>query len=260
MVSLILLSILASVMVISIIATIYFIERKIKTLVHVFFTYFILIMMLFMLVGAFIYLYSPSETTMGVAVAINMISMIVILAYFFSQAENLSKETKMTQSVLAPLAVLLVVNEVMMGAVFSLSQLGVSNFSTLYSALNNSLNSVWFFYPMMAEMVATVLIIFTSIPEVDLKDVIPLIGITTFPPTVFRIPIWVYTSVVFDTAFAILGIVKGKREWKILYFTILISTLAVIFNNYLVFAFAIAGSMVYFYDFIFCNYKNKLTN
>ncbi len=253
MVSLLLLIILASIMVSAIIGTIYYIENKVNTYVHLFFSYFILIMMALMLIGAIIYLYSPSNLSLGIAVAINMVSMIIILAFFFSVAENLSKQVTTSPKILYSLSSLLVLNEALMGAAFSLAEYGNTYFLSVIEDINVSLNNVWFFYPMMVEMLFTIVIIILNFNQLEdyIYYVIPLIGIAAFPPTILNFNIWIYSALVIDIFFAAYGFLKSNSAWKVIYSILVISMIPIIFNVNLFFGLAISISMVYFYQFLF---------
>lgn len=259
MVSLLLLVFLASIMVVAIIGVIYYIENKLNTYIHLFFSYFILIMMALMLVGAIIYLSSPSNVTLGIAVAINMISMIVILAFFFSVAENLSKQITLSSKILYSLASLLVLNEALMGTTFSLAEFGKSYFFSITEDMAISLNSIWFFYPMMIEMLFTLVIGIVNFNQIGdyVYYVIPLIGIAAFPPTVLNFNVWIYSALAIDIFLAIYGIMKSKLIWKILYAILIITLIPILFNINIFFGLGIAISMVYFYRSLFMEARIK---
>ncbi|WP_238842131.1 hypothetical protein [Sulfolobus sp. E11-6] len=162
---LILLSFFASIMALAI-ATILYSVAIVSTKIGTFFLYFSLTMMLTMLIGASIYLFSPSNETFGIAFGINMASMILLLGYFFAVAENLAERMNFNGYHFYTLSALAVINEVLMGLTFGLAQFGAKPFSTIILGLYNSLNSYWFFYPMMAEMLSLYLIAYIKI-EID---------------------------------------------------------------------------------------------
>lgn len=233
----------SSLMVAIIVVLLYFIY-KVSTKLGVFFLYFSFTMMAFMLVGASIYLYQPSETDLGIAVGINMVSMILLLAYFFAVAEKLTEKFKLRDVHYYSLASLVIVNEGLMGLTFGLAQFGRDPFTNVESALYNSLNSYWFFYPMMAEMLSLFFILMNKgrAPV----ELFPLVGITAFPPTIFtNLLIWRGTSIVMDFGLSMLGLTfKGK--WRIVYFVTALSVITTIYTPWIFDVTIIAGMVLYY--------------
>ncbi|MQL56216.1 hypothetical protein [Acidianus ambivalens] len=257
MVSIYLLSILAGVMVVAIIGIIYFVENVMRNYVHVFFTYFALIMMALMLLGAIIYLYSPSELTLGIAVGINMVFMIVILGYFFAIADEIEEKKNPISNIHRYfIALMLVINEALMGTTFTLAQFGNNIFSSPLQDVSSSLDSIWFFYPMMIEMLSLFIIAYVNNYDNDkLMMLIPFIGITSFPPLLFNINAWKMSSIIIDIALGILGFMKSEKNWKLIYSVLILSVLTSTISLKPVFCIAIAFTMVYYYFFIFEKYK-----
>ncbi|ARM75558.1 hypothetical protein [Acidianus manzaensis] len=250
MVSLYLLVFFASIMVTTIIGVIYYTETKVENYTQLFFSFFVLIMMSLMLIGAIVYLYSPSTFSLGIAVAINMISMIIILAFFFSVAENLSKQVIITNKINITFSILIVINEALMGGAFSLAQLGKYAFSNAVTDISISLNSIWFFYPMMIEMLFTIVLgIFLS--KNEFYDLIyfalPLIAVSAFPPTILNFSLWTYSAIGIDIIFVAYGILKSNKTWKILYSILTLSLIPIIFNIDIFFGSIMSILMVFYY-------------
>lgn len=241
------LSLFASVMVAFIVLILYYIE-KIKTYIGVFFIYFGLLMMLTMFIGAVIYLYSPSNTSLAIAFGVNMAIMVSVLAYFFIVAEKIaSQRFNGEKKHILSFAILVVLNEILMGTTFSLAQFGLKYFLTLYDAFNTSINSVWFFYPMMAEMLAIYLIHYLK--GFYFKELFPLIGIATFPPTVFNFTDWVYSSLVLSLGFSLLGVLTAKNIWRYIYIVLAIGTITTLLNP-VPYDLIIIFSMILYYRYV----------
>ncbi|AWR99157.1 hypothetical protein [Metallosphaera hakonensis] len=241
--SLFLLIILASLMVTAIVGLIYAVF-KVTTKIGLFFVYFGFLMMLFMLVGASIYLFKPTETSLGIAVGINMVSMILLIGYFFAVAEQLSEKINLRWYHYYSLSVFVVVNELMMGLTFGLAQFGVAQFSTVISGLYYSFNSYWFFYPMMAEMLFIYLIALSK--GINNTELFPLIGVATFPPVIFQdLLIWRYISLFMTLGFSAVGLMF-KGRWRYLYILIIVGVVSTLITPWL-FDLAIALSMVEYY-------------
>ncbi|BDC17668.1 hypothetical protein HS5_05580 [Acidianus sp. HS-5] len=245
-------------MIIAIVGILYFVENVMRNYVHLFFVYFALLMMALMLLGASIYLYSPSSLTLGVAVGINMVFMIVILGYFFAIADEISeKKTPISDFHKYFIALLLVINEALMGTTFTLAQVGKSIFISPLEDISSSLNSVWFFYPMMVEMLSVFMFAYTTNYDSGklLISLIPLIGITSFPPLLFDLNIWKLSSIFIDIALGVLGIMTSEKSWKYAYLFIILSVITTAINLKPIFCITIASIMVYYYSFIFEKYK-----
>ncbi|AWR96932.1 hypothetical protein DFR86_04735 [Acidianus sulfidivorans JP7] len=258
--SLSLLIFFASIMVTAIAGIIYYTEMKTRTYVQLFFSFFVLIMMYLMLVGAIVYLYSPSTFSLGIAVAINMIPMIIILALFFSIAENLSRQIILTRKINIAFSLLLVLNEALMGGVFSLAQLGISVFKNVVVDISIPLNSVWFFYPMMIEMLFTIILSSTLSKDTFYNLIyfaFPAIGVAAFPPTILNFNLWIFSALGIDMIFVIYGILKANKEWKILYSLLMISLIPIIFNFYIFFGIMMSVIMVFYYYTILSELRVK---
>jgi hypothetical protein len=233
----------SSLMVAVIVVLLYYVYRVITKL-GVFFLYFSFVMMAFMLVGASVYLYSPSETSLGVAVGVNMASMILLLAYFFAVAERLTEEFTMREVHYYSLAGLVVLNEGLMGLTFGLAQFGRTPFSDLALALYNSLNSYWFFYPMMAEMLSLYFILLSR--RRAPLELFPLIGITAFPPTIFTgLLIWRYTALVMGLGMSALGL-TFKSRLRLLYIVTILGVITTVYTPWLFDTSIIAGMVLYY--------------
>ncbi|MBB5254286.1 hypothetical protein [Sulfurisphaera ohwakuensis] len=245
MVSLIILSVLASIMVMAIIATLIFAING-RSYTRVFFVYFILGMMMLMLVGAVLYLLSPSQESLEIAFGINMIYMIIVLAYYFMIAEDISNRVINNLKLHSvALGILVVINEILMGTTFTLAQYGRGLFTTVLSSVYYSVNSLWFFYPMMVEMLG--LYLYHFIRGDIFKNLFALIGVATFPPTIFSFYEWVYTSIGFSVIFSIIGILNSDKTWKIIYGLLALTTLLVFISPYPYDAMIII-SMIFYYS------------
>ncbi|MCH1771239.1 MULTISPECIES: hypothetical protein [Metallosphaera] len=242
-VSLVLLIGIASLMVAIIVALLYYVF-KVTTKIGTFFLYFAFFMMAFMLVGASIYLFNPTETNLGIAVGVNMASMILLLGYFFAVAERLTERIEFKWYHYYSLSGLVVVNEALMGLTFGLAQFGVKSFSSLVSAVDNSLNSYWFFYPMMAEMLSLYLISLSR--GRNNLSLFPLIGISTFPPVIFQnLLIWRYFSLIASLGFSVVGI-TFKGYWRYIYVVLALGSLLSIITPWL-FDLGILAGMIEYY-------------
>lgn len=255
MISLALLIGIASLMVAVIVFILYYIEN-IKSMIGLYFSYFGLVMMLSMFIGAIIYLYNPSNITLAIAFAENMVIMISFLAYFFIIAEELVKQPiRNLRYHIYVLSTLAVLNEILMGSTFVLAQFGKSLFSSVYSSFYSSVNSYWFFYPMMVEMLSLYLIQY--IRGVNLKSLLPLIGVTSFPPTAFNIREWFLFGVVMTMAVSALGIVSsGRNLWRYIYSIILLATLGT-FINPIPYDICVIIAMILYYSTIFSSTMMK---
>lgn len=244
---LIVLSLIASIMVAVIVVILYYME-KIRTYVGVFFVYFSLAMMLTMFLGASIYLFSPSTLSLAIAFGINMAVMITTLAYFFTIAEELVNKSFNGLNIhIISFSVLVVLNEILMGSTFGIAQFGREYFITPYDAFYYSINSYWFFYPMMAEMLAFYLIHY--IKGMVYKELFPLIGVAAFPPTAFSYFQWFYSATFFSLAFSTIGILTSKGIWRYVYLGVIIGVL-LNFINAIPYDLIIITSMVMYYSHI----------
>jgi hypothetical protein len=214
MVGLALLIPFAAAMVVAIVVVLAYTSR-VRTEVGLFFLYFAFIMMITMLVGASVYFLSPGQATLGVAVGINMGAMVVALTYFFSTAESLTKKVNMNRLIMGSIAALVVLNEGLMGTTFGLAQFGSGGFLTPLQGFLSSINSYWFFYPMMAEMLSLYLILDRR--GVKLGAAYALVGATAFPPTAFDLPQWRLITPVLSLGASILGLLGSKRTWRWIY-------------------------------------------
>ncbi|BBD72219.1 hypothetical protein HS1genome_0608 [Sulfodiicoccus acidiphilus] len=234
---------LAGVMVVAIVAVLSYVSR-VKTQVGLFFLYFAFIMMITMLIGASVYLYSPSDTTLGVAVGVNMAAMIAALSYFFSTAESLTRRVVLRDFVLGTVAALVVLNEGLMGTTFGLAQFGTSPFSTPFEGFLSSVNSYWFFYPMMAEMLSLYLILERR--GVRLGAAYALVGATAFPPTAFDLTQWRLVTPFLTLMVCGLGLLLSKGVWRGVYAAVAASAMMTFFTE-VPYDLAIAVAMGYFY-------------
>jgi len=241
---LIVLSFIASIMVIIIVLILYYIE-KIKTYVGVFFIYFSLVMMITMFIGASVYLISPSTLWLAIAFGINTFTMIPLIVYFLLKVSKFSN-TKFNRERLhiVIFSLLLVLNEILMGSTFGIAQFGPSKFSTLYYAFYYSINSYWFFYPMMAEML--VLYLLHYLRGLTYREVFPLIGVAAFPPTAFDYQDWFYSALIFSLGFSVFGIMISKDLWRYVY-SVLAVCILILFFNTIAYDVAIITSMILYY-------------
>ncbi|WP_422398137.1 hypothetical protein [Sulfolobus tengchongensis] len=211
-----------------IILILYYIE-KIKTYVGVFFIYFSLIMMITMFVGASLYLFYPSTSSLAIAFGINAFLMIPLIAYFLMTIRKLvNRHFRGERTHIVFFSILLVVNEVLMGSTFGIAQFGPSRFITPYYAFYYSINSYWFFYPMMAEMLA--LYILHYLKGLTYREVFPLIGAVAFPPTAFDYSEWFYSALIFSLGFSLVGVISSKKIWRYMYSALAVAILLLLIN------------------------------
>lgn len=246
MTSPLLLSFVAGGMVAAIVAVL-IMAANARTYTRMFFVYFALGMMILMLSGAALYLYYPSEETLGIAFGVNMVYMLGVLAYYFIIAEEVSGRELSNfglHSVL--IGVLVVVNEALMGATFTLAQYGRGPFSTPLASLYNSINSYWFFYPMMAEMLG--LFLYHLSRGYLLKSLFPLVEMTAFPPTLFSPFNLVLASSGLSVASSLLGIYySGDSVLKAAYGILAVVSAAALVTPYPYDAAVVASMALYFY-------------
>ncbi|BCU67730.1 hypothetical protein HS7_11670 [Sulfolobales archaeon HS-7] len=195
---------------------------KTTTLLHLLLVYFGFFMMIVMFISAFIYLENPSRFSIGVAIAFSNVTMIGFLVYLFDKVRKKSF-SGLTTGTLIVLSILAVLSEVTMSLTFGVVYYGVHAFGTLYSSFYYAVNSPWFFYPMMTEMISLFLIEYVS--GTTHRELLPLIGIAAFPPTIFDFNQWVYTAVVMSIVFSVLGIISSKDELRLVYVLIGISAI-----------------------------------
>jgi len=207
-------------MVAIIVYTLYSVSYKIKTWIGLFFAFFVLIMMITMFIGAIAYLLSPSNISLAEAIIVNNASMLILLVYLFMNAKKLASNKDFSKIHIFSLSILTVLNEILMGGAFSLAYFGIKYFLT-------SLNSYWFFYPMMAEMLALYLIDYLK--SRANKELFALIGITTFPPTILNFSQWIYSSIFIDVILSLIGIINSRGLWRYLYIITAISVVSTLF-------------------------------
>lgn len=242
-------------MIAVIVYTLYSVSYKIKTYVGLFFSFFVLIMMITMFLGALIYLFSPTNISLAEAIIINNASMLILLVYLFLNGKKLAKSSSFSSSHIITLSVLTVLNEILMGATFSLADFGIKFFSSLYTSVLTTLNSYWFFYPMMIEMLSLYLVDYLK--RNAKKELFPLIGITTFPPTVFNFSQWIYSSIVISFVLSLLGIINSKNVWRYVYLITAISILTTLLLP-IIFDIVIVIDMVLYY-FYLLRHKSKVS-
>ncbi|BAB66951.1 hypothetical protein STK_18600 [Sulfurisphaera tokodaii str. 7] len=214
-------------MVAIIVYTLYSVSYKIKTWIGLFFAFFVLIMMITMFIGAIAYLLSPSNISLAEAIIVNNASMLILLVYLFMNAKKLASNKDFSKIHIFSLSILTVLNEILMGGAFSLAYFGIKYFLTFYSAFLTTLNSYWFFYPMMAEMLALYLIDYLK--SRANKELFALIGITTFPPTILNFSQWIYSSIFIDVILSLIGIINSRGLWRYLYIITAISVVSTLF-------------------------------
>ncbi len=252
MVSLITLVIIASLMILAIIGAVYFVERKMQTYTHVFIVEFFMLMMATMFIGAMIYLYNPSTFSLGIGVGINMVSMIIALAAFFSVAENLSRPIR-DRKIVPLISISIVIDEILMGSTFQIAESG--KFLSLIQGIDSSLNSVWFFYPMMIEMLFLFLINLNKFSGTKLPlNLFPVIVVTALPPTLIHIPLWEYYSALIDIAVLGYGTFISSMSWKFFY-TMMGLGVMLTFITGIPFGVSLSASMMYYYYSIFSSIK-----
>lgn len=248
------LSLIASVMVFVIVYTLYSMMYRIKSNMGLFLVYFVLIMMVSMFIGALIYLFTPTNISLAEAIIINNGLMLVLFVYLFLNAKKLAKRLDLSPFHSLSVSTLTVVNEILMGATFSLASFGITYFSSLSSSILVTLNSYWFFYPMMAEMLSLYLIDYAK-GKVR-KELFPVIGITTFPPTLFNFSQWVYSSIVIDLVLSLLGIINSKGVWRYIYLLTAISVISTAVTP-IFFDLVVVAVMILFYFYLFNWSKNS---
>ncbi|MEM0071937.1 MAG: hypothetical protein QXR86_01000 [Metallosphaera sp.] len=233
---------LASLMVVIIVVILYYVF-KVRTKLGLFFLYFGFFMMSLMLIGASVYLFNPSQTNLGIAVGLNMTSMVLLLAYFFAVAEKLTENVNLKWYHLYSLSSLVVFNEALMGLTFGLAQFGKEPFLTPVSAMYNSLNSVWFFYPMMVEMLTLYLILLKRGNNLSL---FPFIGVAAFPPVIFQdLIIWRYFSLLASLGFSILGL-TFKGTWRYIYLLTTVGSISTLFTPWIYDVAILVGMIAYY--------------
>lgn len=236
---------IASVMVVVIVAILYMSER-VKNYAGLYLVYFLLGMMAIMFLSAIYYLYYPSSLSLALAFLTNSIYMVSLLVPFFLIAKKLaSKEYRGGHEIY--ISVLAVINEFLMGYTFNLAYLGRTYFENTLDVFNYSVNSFWFFYPMMAEMLSLYIINYIRNGNVR-KDLFPLIGIATFPPILLAVPYWVYSTIAITLGLCLIGLFNSKEMGlRIVYLILVIGTLLTFFTPYL-YELAILSGMVLYYQ------------
>ncbi|BBG23062.1 hypothetical protein IC006_0346 [Sulfuracidifex tepidarius] len=259
MVSLVTLVVIASLMVLAIIGVIYFVERKMQTYTHVFMAEFFMLMMATMFVGAMIYLYNPSTFSLGIGVGINMVSMIIALAAFFSVVDNLSRPIK-DKRIFPLISLSIVIDEILMGSTFQLAESG--KFVSPIQGIDSSLNSVWFFYPMMTEMLFLFLVKLNGLSGNKLPlYLLPVIVVTAMPPTLLQVPLWRYYSIFIDIAFLGYGMISSSiPSWRVLYALIGIGIVSTFLGTGIPFGISLSVSMIYYYYSIFSSSKKEISD
>ncbi|MCY0873622.1 MAG: hypothetical protein OWQ47_01635, partial [Acidianus infernus] len=106
-------------------------------------------------------------------------------------------------------------------------------------------NGGWFFYPMMVEMLSIYLIHY--IEGEFRKDLFPLIGITSFPPTLIDNIKWFYSSLAISLALSGLGVINSKGFIRWIYVILILSLLLLLFKVYIIYDVAITVSMITYY-------------
>ena len=240
---LLLFSLIASVMVVVIVAILY-LSEKVKNYAGLFLVYFLLGMMISMFASAVYYLYNPSSLSLALAFLTNSIYMVLFLVPFFLNAKKLSLRVYSGGHELF-ISILAVINEFLMGYTFNLAYLGKSYFNNALNVFQYSVNSYWFFYPMMAEMLSIYIINYLKF-NVARKDLFPLIGITTFPPILLNDTYWVYSTMVISLGLCVIGLTSKDKVLKTVYLTLLFAIVSVILTPLLYEAVILIGMVSYY--------------
>ncbi|BCU70340.1 hypothetical protein [Stygiolobus caldivivus] len=241
---LLLFSSIASVMVIGIVLILYLFER-IKNYAGLFLVYFLLGMMISMFLSAIYYLYYPSSISIAIAFLTNSIYMVSLLVPFFLNAKRLaSKEYNGGHEIYV--STLAVVNEFLMGYAFNLAYLGKNYFENGIDIFNYSIDSYWFFYPMMAEMLSLYIINYMKNESVR-RDLFPLIGIATFPPILLNETYWIYSTVIISLGLCFIGVISSKdKTIKIVYLALAIGTVLTFYTSLLYEVLILVGMVMYY--------------
>ena len=254
MASLFLLSLIASAMVVAIVTILYLVE-KVKSYAGFWFIIFLLVMMISMFVSASIYLYSPSSVSLALAFLTNSVIMIAFLVPFFIKAKELAMKRYNGRDD-GYISVLAVLNEVIMGYTFELAQYGKSVFSTPFSYFTLSVNNYWFYYPMMAEMFALFLIYYLrGVKQEVLTQLLPIVGITAFPPILLNDKTWFYSSLILSLGFCALGF---KSRLSYLYIAMAVALLTTFFTP-VVYELVLLYSMYTYYTTVFSVTRNTIS-
>jgi len=172
---------------------------------------FVLTMMVSMFLGASVYLFYPSSLSLSAILGENMFVMVLGLIYVF---ENLQRPAKTVSGVWwrFALAILIVLNEFLMGFVFNTAQNGASILKLgsdfLKSLVNDSVNNYWFFLPLAAELV--------SVKKITKRlFYVFLAASMAFSPTILTSKLWHEASMI-ATAALWVGFFFGIKRWRYL--------------------------------------------
>jgi len=231
-----LLSIIAGVMIIAIVFLLHEAER-VKSKLGFSLVFFGFVMMITMFLGASFYLLSPSNLSLAEAILINNFTMIAYILLVFPFIKKFKVKFEMSSISSLSVSLLAVANEILMSLTFNIA-CGVSNLFYF------TFNSGWFFYPMMAEMLSIYLIHY--IKGEFRKDLFPLIGITSFPPTLIDNAKWFYSSLAISLALSGLGVINSKGFIRGIYVALILSLL-LLFKVYIIYDVVITVSMITYY-------------
>ncbi len=209
------------------------------------------IMMITMFIGASLYLISPTSVSLAEAILLNNFTMVAYILSVFPFLKKFKVRFSLSASLSILVSLLAVVNEIMMSLTFNIA----CKFPDL---LYETFNGGWFFYPMMAEMLSLFLIHY--IKGKFFRCLFPLIGITSFPPTLLDNAKWFYSALAISLILTLIGIIESKSLVKIIY-AILIISLISLFAFPQLYDSAIVTSMVtFYYTILLDNDKNVKLN
>ncbi|MUM65643.1 hypothetical protein D1867_10400 [Acidianus infernus] len=232
-----LLSIIAGVMVAIIVFLLHEAER-VKSKLGFSLVIFGFVMMITMFLGASFYLLFPSKLSLAEAILINNFTMVAYILLVFPFIKKFKVKFEMNSISSLSISLLAVANEILMSLTFNIA-CEVNNL--FYFTFNGG----WFFYPMMVEMLSIYLIHY--IEGEFRKDLFPLIGITSFPPTLIDNIKWFYSSLAISLALSGLGVINSKGFIRWIYVILILSLLLLLFKVYIIYDVAITVSMITYY-------------
>ncbi|BDC17908.1 hypothetical protein [Acidianus sp. HS-5] len=172
------------------------------------------IMMITMFIGATLYLISPTSLSLAEAVLINNFTMLAYILSVFPFLRGFKVKFSLSSLSSILVSLLAVINEILMSLTFNIA-------CRFPNVIYETFNGGWFFYPMMAEMLSLFLIHYVK--GQFYKDLFPLIGITSFPPTLLDNEKWFYTALVISLILSFIGIRESKLLVRIVYIALAVS-------------------------------------
>ncbi|MEM3671034.1 MAG: hypothetical protein QW767_04740 [Thermoprotei archaeon] len=231
-----------------------------SSLIHAELLAFVLVMMLSMFLGASFYMLYPGQISLAYVVGGNMFVMVIGLVIILNSFGEESAEKPFNRRLWTPIvSVLLILNESMMGLVFHQAQDGLLLAPTpagqLTGLVDLSVNTYWFFTPMMAEMISA----FTMIEarSATINGVYTgLVGATAFPPTLLGYPSWIrvgflltFVALVYSLYIARKPTTRSERLGVSLTTVVLVTmVVAYVLSQWFLFALGIVAAMYWFYN------------